>query len=130
MLVSVCSCVCVCVRPPVHASVFVFFLYHDVATAGGVSSVAKRANFGMSLVFKVQFLVLNAHIASPWWTGKEQTEKEEGKAEERKKSLCTWSTGVFYQFQSFKNMLLHIFKQQEITKLFKVIANKEQNVIK
>lgn len=47
-----------------HESMFVS-LYHDVATARGVSSVAQRANFSKSLVFKVQFLVLDAHIASP-----------------------------------------------------------------
>lgn len=65
-------------------------LYHDVATTGGVSSVAQRANFGLSLVFKVQFLVLDADIASPWWTGKEQTEKEEGRRrrERRVSALC------------------------------------------
>lgn len=54
-------CVCVCVSP-----------HHDIAAAGGVRGVAQRADFGVSLVFKVHLLVLNAHLSAPWWTRGQQ----------------------------------------------------------
>lgn len=92
---SVCLRVFVCVSARMCMHLCLLSLYHDVAPTGGVSSVAQRTNFGMSLVFKVQFLVLDAHIASPWWTGKEQTGKEEERGVNKGESVHLYCRSVF-----------------------------------
>lgn len=40
--------------------------HHDVASPGHVAGVAQGADFGIGLVFKVQLLILDAHLASAW----------------------------------------------------------------
>lgn len=45
-----------------------FFFYHDIASPWHVAGVAQGADFGVGLLLEVQLHVVDAHVASAWWT--------------------------------------------------------------